>query len=337
MNKTAGIRFLPLIYWPAMLLLMAALILTHLSVGVTDIDLFTAVTGFWDKSRPVDTLILQEIRLPRMLLAVTVGITLGISGAALQGLLRNPLAGPGLVGVTNCASLGAVITLYFGLSAGAWFVLPLGGMIGALLSVVLIFFLAGKQAGILNLILAGVAINAVASSFIALTLNFADNPYAMNEIVYWLLGSVSNRTINDAMIAIPFMLAGWLLLLGSRHFLDALTLGEETAQTMGFSINKYRNRVIIGTALCVGAAVSVSGSIGFIGLVVPHLLRPLAQHEPGRLLALSGIGGGLLLLVADITVQLISVDQELKLGVVTAMIGGPFFLMLIYRMRNEVY
>lgn len=330
-------KLLAIHYWPIMAALAVVLFFTHLSMGVISIDLFSAFAGLFSGQDSIDTLILQEIRLPRAILAFTVGITLGISGAALQGLLRNPLAGPGLVGVTNCAALGAVITLYFGLAASAWFVLPLGGMIGALLSVILIFFLAGKQAGILNLILAGVAINAVASSFIALTLNFADSPYAMNEIVYWLLGSVSNRSINDVLISVPFMLLGWILLLGHRNFLDALTLGEETAQTMGFNIKKQRRWLIIGVALSVGAAVSVSGSIGFIGLVVPHLLRPLVHHEPGKLLALSGIGGGILLLLADITVQLLSAGQELKLGVVTAMVGGPFFLMLIYKMRNEVY
>lgn len=324
-------------HWPMLLAVSLLLFASHLSLGVIDIDQGRAVYGLFGGQHSIDTLILQEIRLPRALLAFTVGITLGLSGAALQGLLRNPLAGPGLVGVTNCAALGAVITLYFGFAAGAWFVLPLGGMTGALLSVLLIFFLAGRQAGILNLILAGVAINAVASSFIALTLNFAKSPYAMNEIVHWLLGSVSNRSLNDVWISLPFMLAGWIMLLSRRHFLDALTLGEETAQTLGFNIRHNRRWLIIGVALSVGAAVAVSGSIGFIGLVVPHLLRPLVQHEPGRLLALSGIGGGILLLLADILVQQLSAGQELKLGVVTAMVGGPFFLLLIYRMRNEVY
>ena len=322
--------------WPSLFLLSAILFIVHIHLGPIPLDIQDGLSNFNDANN-TSALILKEIRLPRALLAFFVGITLGLSGAALQGLLRNPLAGPGLVGVTNCAALGAVICIYFGLTSIAWFILPLGGMIGACLSVLLIFFLAGKQAGILNLILAGVAINAVASSFIALTLNFAKNPYAMNEIVYWLLGSVSNRSMNDLLIVIPFMLSGWVLLLLSRNYLDALTLGEDTAQSLGFNIHKQRTLLIIGVALSVGAAVSISGNIGFIGLVVPHLLRPFVHHEPGKLLPLSAIGGGILLLAADITVQLISQSQELKLGVVTAMVGGPFFLMLIYKMRNEVY
>lgn len=326
----------PRFYWPVFILLSVVLMLAHLSMGNIPVNLWSALLDIMQRNNTAEQMIIEQIRLPRMILAFTVGVTLGMAGAALQGLLRNPLAGPSLVGVTNCAALGAVIMLYMGWANLAWFVLPAGGMVGALLSVVLIFFLAGRGASILNLILAGVAINAVASSFISLVLNFAKNPYAMNEIVYWLLGSVSNRSINDVLISVPFMLVGCALLLLSRNFLDALSLGEETAQTLGFNIYKQRAWLIVGVALSVGAAVSVSGSIGFIGLVVPHLLRPLVRNEPGKLLAVSAIGGGLLLLLADIAVQVLSVSQELKLGVVTAMVGGPFFLWLIYRMRNEV-
>lgn len=326
----------PRIYWPVFIGLSLVLMLLHLSMGNIPVNLWTAFSDIVQQKQSAEQMIIEQIRLPRMILAFCVGITLGMAGAALQGLLRNPLAGPGLVGVTNCAALGAVIMLYMGWANVAWFVLPAGGMVGALLSVLLIFFLAGRGASILNLILAGVAINAVASSFISLVLNFAQNPYAMNEIVYWLLGSVTNRSMNDVWISVPFMAVGCVLLMRSRNFLDALSLGEETAQTLGFNIHKQRAWLIIGVALSVGAAVSVSGSIGFIGLVVPHILRPLVRYEPGKLLAISGIGGGILLLAADIAVQVLSVNQELKLGVVTAMVGGPFFLWLIYRLRNEV-
>jgi iron complex transport system permease protein len=317
------------------ILLLLSLYVLNLSMGPIPLSLPEALGQVFSPEDSIASLIVREIRIPRATLALVVGMTLGIAGAALQGLLRNPLAGPGLLGVSNCAALGAVVTLYYGLAQSSWFVLPLGGMIGALVSVVLIFMLAGRQSGILNLILAGVAINAVASSFIALALNFADNPYAMSEMVYWLLGSVSNRSLDDLGVAIPFMALGWLMLLLSRNFLDALSLGEDTARSLGFSTVGHRAIVVTGVAASVGAAVSVSGNIGFVGLVVPHLLRPLVGHEPGRLLPLSALGGGILLLAADCTVQLISPAQELKLGVVTALVGGPFFLMLIYRMRNE--
>jgi len=280
--------------------------------------------------------IFWQVRLPRELLAIFVGATLGLSGAALQGLLRNPLAGPDLVGVTNCAALGAVLTLYFGLAGLSWIALPLGGMIGAGVAVVMIFLLSGRHASVLTLILAGMAINAMVSSLIALALNFSKNPFAMTEIIYWLLGSVANRSYNDVLITAPFMLAGWLLLLSSGRFLDALTLGEETAQSLGFNVTALRWRVVLGVALCVGAAVSVSGNIGFVGLVVPHLLRPWVGYEPRRLLPASALGGALLLLIADAVVMSIPALREIKIGVITALIGGPFFLHLIYRNRNTL-
>jgi iron complex transport system permease protein len=284
----------------------------------------------------VDALVLFEIRLPRSVLAALVGACLGLAGAVIQGLLRNPLAGPGLVGVSNCAALGAVVMFYFGYAGLAWYMLPLGGLAGAGIGVMLIFFLAGREASVLGLILAGVAINAVASSLISLALNFSENPYAMSEIVYWLLGSVADSSSRDVAIAFPFMLAGGLCLAGSGRFLDALSFGEEGAQSMGFSIGRQRALVILGVALTVGAAVSVSGNVGFVGLVVPHLIRPLVGAEPGRLLLPSAIAGAAMVLLADAAVQWLSPQQELKLGVITALVGGPFFLWLVYRMRHEV-
>lgn len=342
-QSSLALKSLPMpLLWVLAIILTATLFIIDVQQGPIDIALFDAiahgVSGEHSEQsvHSIQWLILTEIRLPRAFLAVLVGFVLGCAGASLQGLLRNPLAGPGLVGVTNCSALGAVCTLYFGMAGLSWFALPLGGIIGAFASVVLIFLLAGRQGSVLNLILAGVAINAVASSFIALALNFSDNPYAMNEIVYWLLGSLNNRSLNDVAIVAPFMFVGLAIMMTRGAYLDALSLGEETAQSLGFSPNKERALIVIGVAMAVGAAVSISGNIGFIGLVVPHLLRPLVGHQPGKLLALSGIGGSLLLLLADICVQLISVNQELKLGVVTALVGGPFFLWLIYRMRNEV-
>lgn len=313
----------------AVLLLLA--FVAALQQGPVALDWMAALTA---PDTTIDSVILWQVRLPRQLLAICVGATLGIAGAALQGLLRNPLAGPDLVGVTNCAALGAVLTLYFGLAGLAWFALPLGGMLGAGLSVLVVYLLSGRNAGVLTLILAGMAINAIVSSLIALALNFAENPFAMSEIVYWLLGSLANRSANDLLAALPFMLAGWLVLLSCGRFLDALSLGEETARSLGFNVTALRWRVVFGVALCVGAAVSVSGSIGFVGLVMPHLLRPWVGYEPRRLLAASALGGALLLVVADMAVQWLSPARELKVGVITALIGGPFFLHLIYKTRG---
>jgi iron complex transport system permease protein len=278
--------------------------------------------------------ILWEIRLPRAVLAVLVGAALGLSGAALQGFLRNPLADAGIIGVSASASLGAVLALYSGLAASVALALPLGGLLGAGLSVALIYLLAGRDASILTLILAGVAVNSFAGALTALVLNLAPNPYAILEIVFWLLGSLADRSFDHVWLAAPFILLGSALLMTTRRALDALSLGEDAAHSLGFDIARLRLAVIGGTALCVGAAVAVSGAIGFVGLVVPHLLRPLAGQRPGALLGLSALGGAALLLAADIGVRLIPSQAELKLGVVTALVGGPFFLWLLLRSRR---
>jgi len=287
-----------------------------------------------DNKASLDALILFEIRLPRAFLAMLVGATLGISGAALQGLLRNPLAESGVIGVSNCAALGAVLVFYFGMTQWSWFVLPLAGLVGALVSVVIIFLLAGRSGSTVTLILAGIAINTLAGALMAMALNFAPNPYAMQEIVFWLLGSVANRSMNEVLITVPFITVGWVLILSCGRFLNALTLGEETTKSLGFNVRHLRWRLVIGVVACVGAAVSVSGNIGFIGLVIPHLLRPWVRHDPQRLLAVSALGGAVLLLLSDVAVQLLSSGGELKLGVITSLVGGPFFLYLILKNRN---
>lgn len=317
-------------------------LLTSLSIAFIALTFFALTQGpvalhWWSAlqqpGESIDGVILWQVRLPRALLAIAVGMSLGLSGAALQGLLRNPLAGSDLLGVSSCAALGAVLALYTGVAALTWLALPLGGIAGALLAVFLIFFLAGQRAAVLTLILAGIAVNAVMSSLIALVLNFAPNPFALSEMMYWLLGSLANRSLHDVAIAVPFMFVGWILLLSCGRFLDALTLGEETAQSLGFDAAKLRWRIVIGVALCVGAAVAVSGNIGFVGLVIPHLLRPWVGYEPRRLLLPSALGGAILLLLADSVVQMLSISSNLKLGVVTALLGGPFFLHLIFKQR----
>ena len=316
--------------------LLLAVLFIALQVGPVDIDLARALGDAFAGRTSIESLILVDIRLPRALLAALVGATLGLAGAALQGLLRNPLAEPGIIGVSNGAALGAVIVFYYGFSGLAWFVLPLGGLLGALLAVLCIFLLVGRNRSIITLILAGIAINAVGGALIALALNFADSPYAMQEIIFWLLGSVANRGYNELLIALPFMLLGWGTMLYCGRFLNALTLGEETARSLGFDVARLRLLLVLGVAASVGAAVSVAGNIGFIGLVVPHLVRPLVGYEPRRLLLASALVGAILLLMADVAVQLLSTGTEMKLGVITALVGAPFFLVLILKSRNAL-
>lgn len=326
MNRSLGL-------YAGLILLVTGLFIVSLAVGYAPVSLAQWFTGNLD---PNLMLILTEIRLPRALLGVFVGAALGLSGAALQGFLRNPLADAGLIGVSATASLGAVLVLYSGLAAAFALALPLGGLAGAGLAVLLVYMLAGHDSSMLTLILAGVAVNSFAAALTALALNLAPNPYAVLEIVFWLLGSLADRGMDQVWLAAPFIVLGSLLLLSSGRALDALSLGEDAARSLGFSLSRLRLQVIGGTALAVGAAVAVTGSIGFVGLVVPHLLRPLVRHQPSALLGLSALGGAALLLAADIVVRLIHTQVELKLGVVTALIGGPFFLYLLMATRRQM-
>jgi iron complex transport system permease protein len=279
--------------------------------------------------------IISEIRLPRTILAVMVGATLGLAGATLQGFLRNPLADPGVVGVSSSAALGAVLALYTGISAAFPPALPLMAIGGGLICVILLQGLAGRG-GMLTLILAGVAISSLAGALTSLALNLSPNPYAALEIVFWLLGSVTDRSMDHVWLAAPFMLAGWLVLGWTAPALNALTLGEEAAISLGVDLKRTRALIVTGTALSVGAAVAVSGAIGFVGLVTPHLLRPLVGHSPSRLLPASALGGALMLTAADVLVRVITPGSELRLGVATALIGAPFFIWLVIRSRTEL-
>jgi len=280
-------------------------------------------------------MILVELRLPRALLGALVGASLGLAGAALQGLMRNPLAEPGIIGVSGTAALGAVMVFYFGLAGSMSLALPLGGIAGALVATFLLYVLAGRGAGTMTLILAGVAINSFAGALTALALNLSPNPYAALEIVFWLLGSLADRSLAHVALVLPPMLVGWALLLASARALDALTLGEDTAHSLGVDLRRLRWQLVGGAGLSVGSAVAVTGAIGFVGFVVPHLLRPLTGYRPGRLLLASALGGAALTLAADIAVRLIPTRPELKLGVVTAIIGAPFLFSLIWRLRGD--
>lgn len=309
--------------------------IVSLNIGNINLSIINILSDIIKGNYSIDSLIIYEIRLPRTLLAIIIGASLGLSGAALQGMLRNPLAEPGVIGVSASAALGAVIVFYFGLSNIFPLALPLGGITGALLAVLLLYTLAGRNSSILTLILAGVAISSLAAALMALALNLAPNPYASLEIFFWLMGSLSDRSFLHVGLILPTTLLGWWLMLGTRRGLDALSLGEETAQTLGVNLASLNKRIIVGVALSVGAAVSVSGGIGFIGLIVPHLLRPFVGYKPGALLAISALAGALLLLAADIAVRLLPTQAELKIGVLTALIGAPFFLHLILKARKE--
>ncbi len=321
---------------PLLALAAGGALVVSLLVGPAAIGLREVLEALWAGEVETTALIVREVRLPRALLGLLIGATLGLSGAALRGFLRNPLAEPGLVGVSASASLGAVLTFYTGLAGLFALALPLGGMAGACVGVVVVQALAGRDGSPLTLILAGIAVTSFAAALTALVLNLAPNPFAALEIMFWLMGSLADRSFEHVWLSAPFMFAGWLVLATLGRPLDALTLGEDAARTLGFDLRGVRRRVVLGTALCVGAATSVAGAIGFVGLVVPHLLRPLVGHRPSALLPASALGGAALVLLADVAVRLLSPGRELKLGVLTALVGAPFFLLLVVRLRRNL-
>ncbi len=320
----------------ALALALGILFVLSLGFGPADISMIDALAALAGSGPEPTRVIVMELRLPRALLGTMVGATLGLSGAALQGFLRNPLAEPGLIGVSSTAALGAVLTLYTGIAGAFTLALPLGGVAGAVIGVVLLQIIAGRGGGALTLILAGIAITAMGGALTALILNLAPSPFAALEIVFWLMGSLADRSFAHVWLALPFMAVGWVMLITLGRPLDALTLGEDTAQSLGFDVGRARTQLVLGTALAVGAATAIAGTIGFLGLVVPHLLRPWVAHRPGALLVPSALGGAVLLLAADIAVRLPFPGNELKLGVLTALVGGPFFLWLIVAYRRQL-
>jgi iron complex transport system permease protein len=311
-----------------------ALFALSLTLGPAPVSAAESLAALFSDDYGPLTLVMREIRLPRSLLAILIGGGLGLAGAAMQGYLRNPLAEPGLIGVSSSAALGAVLAINTGVATGVALGLPIAALLGALIGVGLVLLLAGPQGGSITLILAGIAISAMAGALTSLVLNLSPNPFAANEIVFWMMGSLADRSMLHVYLVLPFVAVGAVILLRLGRGLDALTLGEDAAQTMGVNLRRLRLMLVFGTASVVGGATAVAGAIGFIGLVVPHILRPFVQGQPSRLLWASALGGAVMLQLADIAVRVILPTRDLKLGVVTALVGAPLFLHLIYKTRK---
>lgn len=312
--------------------LLAAASLASLFLGRVNISPQALVEGFFSSDTNLAHLVITELRLPRTILAVLVGGALGLSGAVLQGLLRNPLAEPGLLGVSSGAAVGAVISIYFGLAAAFSLATPLLGLAGALGAGALTFALG--RGGTLSLILAGAAVSGLMAAFLAMALNFAPNPYAAFEMSIWMLGSLSQKSWEHILLAGPFILAGILVLSTLGRAIDALALGEEQAASLGVNLDRTRVLALLGVGLAAGAATSVTGSIGFIGLIAPHLVRPFVGYQPRRTMLPSALFGAALLLLADIGTRVLHTSSELRLGVITSLLGTPFFFWLVVRLRR---
>jgi iron complex transport system permease protein len=321
--------------FPALFLGLLAVFFLSLTVGSAPVPVLTGLFDWLTGQPGIPALVMGEIRLPRTLLALSVGAALGLSGAALQGLLRNPLADPSLTGASQGAALGAASVFYFALLPGLGVFAPLlAGLIGAGLTLLLTLWLAGPGRPAL-LLLAGLAIASLSGAALAAVLNFAPNPFAMQELVFWLLGSVSERGMAHLAFLLPALVIGSLLIWWQRPLLAALSLGEQVATSLGLNVQRGGRVIVFGAAILVGAAVATAGNIGFVGLIAPHLARPLAQNRPDRLLLPAAAIGATLVLLADITVRLMPPGREVRLGVLTALIGAPLFIRLIWKMRRE--
>jgi iron complex transport system permease protein len=317
--------------------LSAGLVLLVLALTATSL-LVGKITLGWSvltQQDPITRIIFLELRLPRALLGALIGAALGLAGAAMQSYLRNPLAEPGTLGVSSMAALGAVLSIFFGIAGAHPWTLPLCGVAGGVAAMAALFMLAGRSASMLTLVLSGIILSALAIAGISLVLSLSPSPWAASEIIRWMLGALTDRSFDDLTLAAPLIAIGGALVLMCREPLNALTLGEEGAHSLGIDLNRVRWMMCIGMGLLVGASVAVTGIIGFVGLVVPHLLRPLVGARPSALLVPSAIGGAALVLAGDVVVRLLPGGSELQLGVVMSLVGAPFFFVLLYSLRRR--
>ena len=317
----------------ALAALVLALAFLSLMVGSAPLSPRAVIAALFDGDG-IAGIIVRDIRLPRTLLAGLIGATFGLAGAALQGLLRNPLAEPALFGAPQAAAAAAAAVIAFGLAGATSLAVPIAGVAGALISIGGLVAIAGRRASLTVTLLAGLALASFAGAATALILNLAPNPYVALEIAFWLLGSLQDRSTDHLLLAAPFLVASWILLAMNAGAFRALTLGEDAAASLGVDVDRTRITVVIGVALGVGAAVAVAGAIGFIGLVAPHLVRRAVGSDPARVLLPAALTGAALLLAADMAVRLVPGAVEIKLGVVTALVGVPFFLAMIFAERR---
>ncbi len=310
-------------------------VLLLLTLAAFLLSLMAGKVWIWPMSwaaNNADGWIFLELRLPRALLGLCIGAVLGLSGAVLQGYLRNPLADPTVLGVSASAALGGVLAIFMGIN-----LVPFGlfgcAMIGAVASILLLLAI-GRGGGPIGFILGGMVLSTLAGALTAFVISIAPNPFAASEIINWLMGALTDRLMEDVLTALPFMAIGALMLLTTGRALDALTLGENGAKSLGVDLFRLQWLIVLGVGLSVGASVAVSGVVGFVGLIVPHLIRSFYGEQPSRILLPSALGGAILTLTADSLVRLIPGPGEMRLGIAMAVLGAPFFLLLLLRYRK---
>ncbi len=310
-------------------------LLLLLTIAAFMLSLMAGKVWIWPTSWMTDNAdgwIFLELRLPRAVLGLCIGAVLGLSGAVMQGYLRNPLADPTVLGVSASAALGGVLAIFTGLN-----MLPFGlfgcAMIGAGASILLLLAIS-RGGGPIGFILGGMVLSTLAGALTAFIISIAPNPFAASEIINWLMGALTDRLMSDVWTALPFMVVGTLLLFSTGRALDALSLGENGARSLGIDLLRLQWIIVLGVGLAVGASVAVSGVVGFIGLIVPHLIRGLYGEQPSQILLPSALGGAVLTLTADSMVRLVPGPGEVRLGIAMAVLGAPFFLALLLHYRK---
>ncbi|MEQ8586415.1 MAG: iron ABC transporter permease [Thalassobaculaceae bacterium] len=326
-----GVEIPDRVLLPTLAAALAAAAVVSLCLGSAPMAAADVLAALVGGGGEVERIIVLELRLPRVVLGILLGAALGFAGAALQGLLRNPLADPGVIGVTAAAGFGAVLAIGFGLAAMSVLMVPLAAIAGATIATVLLFSVAARNDSLLVLILTGIGISSLATALTSLAFNLAPDPITLRDMILWLLGSLENRTTTDLFVAAPFVVAGWAAMAGIGRGLDALSLGEETTRSLGIDVAGLRWRVVLGVSASVGAMVAVCGAVGFVGLVVPHMVRPFVGYRPGRVLTASALGGAILITLADLVTRIPTGGERLQLGVVTALIGAPVFIWIVQR------
>ena len=319
---------------PALPLLVICLTLAVASAlaGTAPLGLSDTLGALAGQGSDAARAIVWEIRLPRALAAFGCGAALGLAGAAMQGLLQNPLAEPGVLGISAFSALGAVAAIFFGFTAAGSFGVPIAAILGAGVATAILILAAGRGTSTVTLLLIGIGLSSLAGALMALTLNLAPNPGSLADLVNWTLGSVANRGWPDIAFALPGWTLGALLILVAGSGLRALSLGDETALTLGADPRRLRLLVILGTALLAGSSIAIAGTIGFVGIVAPHIVRPWVGHDPKRLLVPAALLAGAILMTADLLIRTAPIDRELRLGVVAALIGAPVFIWIAARL-----
>ena len=336
---------LSLVVWTSLIAALLALIAANLVLGAFDVELLRIIGLLFDKvgidlgveyTRREEAVV-WVIRLPRMIMAALVGAGLGISGAALQGLFRNPLADPGLIGVSSGAAFAVALSIMIGITAWGAFVQPLAAFVGGLTLTFLIYGFArrGGRQQMATMLLVGIAVNAMLGAALSFILSFSDDA-ELRDIVFWTLGSLAGSIWSYVLAAAPLILVAVLYLIRQAGALNLLSLGDSEARHLGLRVQRSQLMIVTAAAMATGAGVAVAGVVGFVGLIAPHMVRLAVGPDHRKLMPASAIAGAILVLGADLAARTIVAPAELPLGVLTALIGTPIFLFLIDRSRRNI-